>query len=172
MSSSVRAPIGVIVTALALFAAPVADAHVVLDKNEAPAASYFKAVLLVPHGCDGQPTTRIRLQLPDDIYVARPQQKPGWSVEIVKKALEKPVAGPHGKTITEKITDIIWSGGNLPDEFYEEFGVIVKLPDQPSGTKIAFPVIQQCAKGEHQWVAQPGATSGDPAPILTLTPKK
>jgi uncharacterized protein YcnI len=163
-----RAVIGAAVAFGIFGGANPANAHVVFDQNTAPAGGYFKAVLLVPHGCEASPTTTLRVQIPENIYVVRPQQKTGWDVQIVKKPLSPPVAGPHGKTITDKITEIIWSNGNLADEFYDEFGLIVKLPDQPAGTKLVFPVVQQCTKGESRWVSPPDVKDGTPAPVLIL----
>ena len=41
-----------------------ASAHVTLERQEAPVGSSYKAVLRVPHGCDGSPTTAIRVRVP------------------------------------------------------------------------------------------------------------
>lgn len=152
-----------------------AFAHAVFKQPNAPADSYFTADLLIPHGCDGMPTTKIRVQIPDDIYIVRPEEKPGWVIEIVKKPLATPMPGPHGKMITDKITDIVWSGGVVADAHYQSFGLIVKTPMRPSGSKIAFPVIQSCdngtQKGELRWVDAPDNKQGSPAPALIIMPK-
>ena len=36
-------------------------AHITLEKEEAPAESFYKAVLRVPHGCEGSATVKVRL---------------------------------------------------------------------------------------------------------------
>ena len=44
--------------ALAVAAAGAAQAHVTLETAEAPVGATYKAVLRVPHGCEGEATTR------------------------------------------------------------------------------------------------------------------
>jgi uncharacterized protein YcnI len=41
------------VVALAALAASAANAHVTLERRQAPVGSYYKAVFAVPHGCAG-----------------------------------------------------------------------------------------------------------------------
>jgi len=160
--------------AAALSATP-ARAHVELETDQAPAGSSYKAVLMVPHGCTGSPTVALRVQIPDGVVGAKPMPKPGWTVTTVVGKLAKPVER-EGTTITEDVREIDWSGGNLPDGFYDEFVFVASLPDQP-GAVLHFPVIQQCAKGTVRWIDIPaaGQTEDDvkaPAPALTLGPKR
>lgn len=155
-----------------------ASAHVVLDKREAVAGSYFKAVFRVSHGCTGQPTVRITVDLPDSIYTARPQPKPGWSISIEKKKLPQPVDIGHGKFIDEAVVRIIWEGGPLPDAYFDEFALQFKLPKSAPGNVLYFPAVQDCTEGSRSWSEIPmhgGASSGghahhlhSPAPSLTL----
>ena len=56
-----------------------AQAHAVLESKKAPAASTYKAVLRVGHGCEGSPTKSIRVQIPEGVIAVRPMPKPGWS---------------------------------------------------------------------------------------------
>jgi len=49
---------GAIVSAYAAFA------HVTLDTREAPVGAGYKAVMRVPHGCEGTATTAIRVRIP------------------------------------------------------------------------------------------------------------
>ena len=145
-----------------------AVAHVVLETREAPAGSYYKAVFRVPHGCGGSPTTAIAVTLPDGIMSAKPQPKPGWTLAVERQALPRPVAGPHGSTVSERVTRIAWSGGDLPDAWFDAFAIQVRLPDAAPGTVLRFPVEQTCAAGSRHWVGM-GETQGDPAPALRLT---
>ena len=157
-----------IAAALATAFSTAATAHVVLDTAEAPAGSYYKAVFRVPHGCDGSPTTAIAVTLPEGILVAKPQPKPGWTLNVDRQTLAAPVAGPHGSTITERVASIAWTGGDLPDAWFDEFAIQLRLPDAPPGTVIRFPVEQTCAVGARHWVGT-GETQADPAPALRLT---
>jgi hypothetical protein len=88
-------------------------------------------VLRVPHGCAGSPTVAVRVQLPHGITTVQPMRKPGWEIEIVREALDEPISDGHGGEITERVAEIHWTGGSLPDEFYDEFVFRTRLPDTP-----------------------------------------
>lgn len=67
-----------------------------------------------------------------------------------------------------------WSGGSLPDAYFDEFAIQLKLPDAAPGTIIYFPIVQTCEAGERRWVQVPEPGKDhlhDPAPALTLTAK-
>ena len=162
------------VAAILLASSP-AFAHVELQTNKAPAASSYKAVLMVPHGCAGSPTVGLKVQIPDGVIGTKPMAKPGWRVAVKTAKLAQPV-DIEGEKITEAVKEIDWSGGNLPDGLYDEFAFVANLPDKP-GTTIYFPAVQICAKGETRWIEIPaqGQSSDDlkaPAPSLTLGPKE
>jgi uncharacterized protein YcnI len=151
-----------------------AAAHATLERVEAPADSYYIAVIRVPHGCAGSPTLRLRVQIPDGVTGVKPQPKPGWQLAIVKARLDPPIVDGHGNSITETVTEVDWSG-RLPDEYFDQFLMNVKLPDKPGAT-LYWKVVQECEKGVHRWIEVPeaGKTARDykePAPALTLTPK-
>ena len=61
-------------------AAPPAPAHVTLERTQAPADSYYKAVLQVSHGCKGLPTLAVRVRIPEGVLSVKPQPKPGWTL--------------------------------------------------------------------------------------------
>jgi len=158
-----------------LLAATPALAHVELEKNTAPAGGDFKLVFMVPHGCAGSATVGLRVKIPDGVIKAKPMPKAGWTLTTVSEKLAQPVQY-YGKTLTEDVREIDWTDGNLPDDYYDEFTIVAKLPDKP-GAVIYFPVIQQCAKGESRWIEIPaqGQTGEDlkrPAPALILGPKQ
>jgi periplasmic copper chaperone A len=152
-----------------------APAHVTLETRQAAADSYYKAVLQVPHGCRESPTVRIRVRIPDGVTSVKPQPKQGWKVETTRTRLAKPLDAGHGRTITETVSEVSWSGGLLADEHFDEFKIMMKLPDRPGAT-LYFPVVQDCKEGVHRWIEIPekGKTAGElkePAPAVTLTPK-
>jgi periplasmic copper chaperone A len=60
--------------ALALSSA--ALAHVALEQKEAPIGASYKAVLRVPHGCDGSATQALRVRIPDGYLNVKPMPKP------------------------------------------------------------------------------------------------
>jgi uncharacterized protein YcnI len=162
--------------ALALIvSAAVASAHVVLTQRSAPADSYFRAAFTVPHGCDGEATTRVSIWLPESVLQAKPQVKAGWKIEIVRVKLDKIVDGPHGTKITERVAKVIFSGGHVPNDHFDEFVLQLRLPSE-LGT-LYFPVEQECATKRRSWseIPSPGQKSSDlenPAAALNVTPKQ
>jgi periplasmic copper chaperone A len=147
---------GLIAGACAL-AAPPAAAHVTLENTQAVTDSYYKATLRVPHGCKGSPTTRLRVRIPEGVTGVKPQPKQAWKLEIMP-------------------TEVAWSGGALADEHFDEFMMMVKLPDRPGAT-LYFPVVQECREGVHRWIELPAAGQSardlkEPAPALRLLPKQ
>jgi periplasmic copper chaperone A len=84
-----------------LSAAPPAAAHVTLEAQQAQAGAAYKAVFRVPHGCDGAPTVRLHVVLPEGSLDARPMPKPGWSLRTVRRPLAEPVPDGHGGEMRE-----------------------------------------------------------------------
>jgi uncharacterized protein YcnI len=156
-----------------------ASAHVMLETREAPVGASYKAVLRVPHGCDGAATTSIRVRIPEGIVAVKPMPKPGWTLDVVTGAYPKPFTVRGGK-VTKGVTEIAWSGGKLPDAYYDEFVFASAIGDElEAGQTIYFPVVQTCEKGVHRWIEIPTAAThsghgedGSPAPGLKLLPKR
>ena len=151
-------------------------AHITIENAQALTGSYHKITLKVGHGCEGNPTQRIRVQIPEGVVGVKTMQKPQWKTEVVKGKFATPIDDGHGRKITEGVKEVVWSGGRLPDENYDEFVMQVKLPDRPNET-LYFPVVQECTKGVHRWIEIPeaGRTSRDykePAPSVRLLPKQ
>src|SRR4051794_21629717 len=96
-----------------------AAAHATLEQQRAAVGSFYKAVIRVPHGCEGQPTLRVRVQVPEGVLAVKPMLKPGWELSVVRKPYAQPYQY-HGATLTEGIREVAWSG-KLPDENYDEF---------------------------------------------------
>jgi uncharacterized protein YcnI len=152
------------IAAIAVLSASPAFAHVSLEKGEAAVGSTYKAVLRVPHGCDGNATVSVRVQIPEGVISVKPQPKAGWDTTTVKGPY-KDTYELYGAKVTEGVTEITWAGGNLPDDFYDEFvfrGTIAASlkPD----TILYFPVIQTCTTGEEAWIEIP--VEGQPEPEL------
>jgi len=155
-----------------------AAAHVTLEQAEAPVGAPYKAVFRVPHGCDQSSTVRLTVRIPEGVIAVKPMVKPGWQIATMRGPYAKTYSFYHGATFSEGVTTVTWSGGNLPDAFYDEFVLSVFIAgDLSPGRMLYFPVVQTCERGEHQWVEvppadKPDAHLGDPAPGVMLTPKK
>ena len=155
--------------------APTAFAHTTLEQRQAAAGSYYKAVLQVGHGCKGSPTVALRVRIPEGVTSAKPQPKPGWKLAVKRTRLAKPVDAGHGRTIDEVVSEVAWTGGPLADTEFDEFRIMMKLPDRP-GTTLHVPVVQECQEGVHRWIELPDGNTPatelkEPAPALLLMPK-
>jgi periplasmic copper chaperone A len=154
-----------------------ASTHVTLEVKEAPVGAPYKAVLRVPHGCEGAATTAIRVRVPDGMIAVKPMPKPGWKIDTVKGKYAKTYSFFHGAKLSEGVTEVSFSGGKLPDDYYDEFVVTGFLAgDLEPGKVLYFPVVQECEKGVHRWIEIPaeGKSASDypePAPALKLVPK-
>lgn len=156
--------------ALTVLLASAASAHIVFAEPEAKPGAYYAGFLRVSHGCGDSPTHAIRVEIPEGVSIARPQPKPGWSLEIERTALATPIRAEGGHQITERVSAITWRG-ELPADQFDQFGIMMRLPEQ-SGI-IYFPVVQSCANGATAWsqIPPPGAAWGSvphPAPVLSL----
>lgn len=162
--------------AMMLAACGTASAHITLETSEAPLSSTYKAVLRVGHGCDGSPTIAIRVRIPDGMIAVKPMPKQGWELTTKIEPYPEPVKY-FEVMLTEGVREIAWTGGKLPDEWYDEFVFRGRLPDdEGAGTTLWFPVVQECEQGIHRWIEIPaeGKTADDyeePAPGLRLISK-
>jgi uncharacterized protein YcnI len=155
-----------------LIAPDLTAAHVYLENAEAPANGTYKAVLRVPHGCDGKATIGLRVQIPEGVIAVKPMPKPGWQLEIVKGKYERPY-DYFGSQLTEGVKEINWSGGELRDDFYDEFVFVGRLTNFAPGTVLTFPAVQECAGGVHRWIEIPAPGQDpdeldEPAPQLEI----
>ena len=156
----------------ALLIAPHLAAHVYLETAEAPANGTYKAVLRVPHGCDGEPTIGIgsRFRKGSSRSSRCPSPAGSWrrSRPSTRSAYDY-----FGAQLTEGVKEIEWSGGSLRDDFYDEFVFVGRLTDFAPGTVLNFPTVQQCAGAVHRWIEIPAAGQDpdeleEPAPQLTI----
>ena len=165
---------GAICAASLLVLAPVAAAaHVVFERPEAAAGASYRAVLRIGHGCDGAATTTVRVQIPEGVIGARPMPKAGWTLTTTKGPYAREYKQHHG-VVGAGVKEIVWSGGLLPDDHYDEFTFSAFVADAVvPGSTVYFPVAQECERGAHAWTEIPAA--GDdarklkaPAPALRI----
>jgi uncharacterized protein YcnI len=147
-----------------------AQAHITLEQDTARAGSYQKLTFRVGHGCDGSPTKGITVTMPESVIGAKPMPKAGWNIRLVEGKLAVSVES-HGQRIASAVREVNWSGGPLPDAYFDEFSVQVKLPAEPG--KLYFKIVQQCEKGSVAWDELPGEAGVKvkaPAPVLNVLP--
>lgn len=151
-----------------------ARAHVIANPNEGQAKSYLRTAFQVTHGCKGSPTVAVTIRMPDGVLSAKPMPKPGWTIDIKTRPLDHPVPGQHGFEIRNAVTEVTWQGGKLENAQFDEFVVMVGLPDR-AGETLYFPTIQTCEKGANNWLGIPAAGQSwhdlpEPAPFITVRP--
>lgn len=147
-------------------------AHVTLETSEAPAAATYKAVIRVPHGCKGQATHTVRVQVPEGLLGVKPMPKAGWTLTTQDGAYAT-AFDLHGKPVTAGVKEIVWSGGDLADAHYDEFVFRAHVSATLAGKSVAIPVVQDCAGASERWteLAAPGEDPHalkSPAPVLRV----
>jgi periplasmic copper chaperone A len=172
-ASKIIAVLAIITQASTLFA------HVVLEDQTALAGRSYKAILKVGHGCEGSPTTAIRVTIPDGFTGAKPMSKAGWKLDIKTAKLAVPYDN-HGKQVTEDVSEISWTAISkdswLAEAYYDEFILRGGLPSEVGeGAAMWFKVLQTCDKGRNDWSQIPasGVDTKDvksPAALLEIIP--
>ncbi|CAB4626591.1 unannotated protein [freshwater metagenome] len=120
---------GALIVGAVVLANP-ASAHMGVDVHGATmTAGKGATIFLRPgHGCDGDATNTITVEIPSGVTGVKPQQKAGWDTAF------------DGKTIT-------WSGGALPDSQFDDFGIKLTWPKLDAAVKsqaIYFKTVQIC----------------------------
>ncbi len=82
-----------------LGAAGGAQAHVIIQPKTAPPGAQQMLRFVVGHGCDGQPTTGLRVDFPAGVDQIRPRPKAGWSLAV--------------QSSKDGAAELVWSGGVL-----------------------------------------------------------
>ncbi|MEE2943702.1 MAG: DUF1775 domain-containing protein [Pseudomonadota bacterium] len=148
------------------------NAHASLEVKEAPQNTNYKAVMRIPHGCDGQATQSVSITIPEGVINTKPMPKAGWELttEVGAYAKTYEYHGPR----SEGVQKITWTG-NLENDHYDEFVFRARITDAfAPGEVIYFPTVQLCADGSQEWVELPvkgkeGERLKKPAPSLTVT---
>lgn len=159
------------VAAVLSLGAPSASAHVGVEPVGEPVAGTTTVLAFSwNHGCDGEATTAIRIQIPESVTTVYPTMHPGWTIETVP-------AAPSGLRTTHDETDaiaeVVYTAVTpVPDGFRDVIELQVALPDTP-GETLSFPTIQECGTTETAWIEVPadGQSADDlgaPAPSVDL----
>jgi periplasmic copper chaperone A len=155
--------------------AHVAHAHPSLQVREAAVGAPYRAVMSIPHGCEGSATLTVRVQVPEGVIGVKPMPKPGWTVSTVRGPYARSYPYYHGQTLSEGVKEIAWTG-RLLDEHFDEFTFAGFLANTLlPGSTVHFPTTQECEKGAHRWVEIPASGQdahalASPAPGLKLLP--
>jgi uncharacterized protein YcnI len=173
MQRTTRLAVGLVAGLLStLLFAGVASAHVTVQPPEAEEGGFTKLTFRVPNERPDSATVGLRVQLPQDSPFAFVSVKPkqGWTYDAVETTLATPLE-VEGETVTEAVSEISWTGGQIGPGQFDEFEISVgPLPEGVE--ELFFPAIQIYDNGEQvAWIEEPTA-SGDepelPAPELKL----
>jgi uncharacterized protein len=163
--------------AVALAALP-AGAHVSITPSSAPKGGFQVLSFNVPNEEADANTVKLEVTIPtkNPIAFVSYQPMPGWTVEVQKTTLAKPVTTDDGQ-ITEAVSKITWTatGEGLAPGQFDLFTISAgPLPTKPN--KLTFKAVQTYSNGEVvNWIQQTvkGAPEPErPAPTLTLTAAK
>jgi uncharacterized protein YcnI len=152
-----------------------ASAHVSASVSDASAGAFTVATFSVPHGCDGSPTTKIEIQVPESVLSVTPTRNPYYDVESTITQLDEPTTDAHGNEVTERTSSISYTANDpLPDGQRDTFELSFQVPDA-EGETLAFPTIQTCEKGETRWIEVPADGQDaeeleSPAPSFVILP--
>lgn len=161
------------VLAVGWLGAGAASAHVSPDKTEVSAEAYTDVQLLVPHGCDGEATNKVEVQVPAQLLSASPDVIPGWKATVETEPLDTPITDENGAEITERDSVISWTaepGNELLDGQRLHFGVGFQAPDAV-GETMFFKTIQTCDGATAEWVTEwdgSGEEPDKPAPAVMI----
>lgn len=167
-------PALVIVLALGGVAGPAAG-HVGGTPSDATAGASTVLTLTVGHGCDGSPTTRLEVQVPESVLSVTPTRHPLWDVQVTEVDLEEPATDAHGNEVTRRTDRVTWTARTpLPDGVRDTVELAFQVPDA-AGDVLAFPTVQECAEGETAWVEVPAEGQDpheleQPAPMFEVLP--
>jgi len=141
-----------------------AQAHVSLASGPGAAAKTQKITFGVGHGCEGLDTVKVRVEIPAGVTSVRPLFSDFGRPTVIK----------NGTTITA----VEWAkadGDRLDgDDAYYEISIRARVPDA-AFTQLQFNVTQTCRDAAGNpvtvpWDQGPGTTTGNPAPLLVVTP--
>jgi uncharacterized protein YcnI len=132
-----------VLTGLALAGPAPAGAHVSSQEQPPVAAGAPTPVTFsFDHGCDGQPTTYLRVEIPEGVTDVTPQDPAGW-------------------TSTSSADELRWDGGSVPSGQEASFTATMTFT-VADGTVVHFPTIQGCPTAENAWIQIPDAANPEP----------
>ncbi len=159
-----------IAATVATVAVPAATAHIGPSPSSAPAGQTTIVGFTVGHGCEGSPTRQVTIQIPAGVTATKPKPKAGWRITIKRGTLPTPVKDFNGNTVTKGVLEVTWSGGRLPDAYFDTFELRLGMPNTP-GKTLYFKTVQRCVKGVNRWIEIPvkgKAEPDSPAPGVAL----
>ena len=175
--TTIRRRVATVLAALALgLAATTATAwaHVTISPDTAAkGASDLQLTFRVPNEEAAADTTELQVYFPVDDPIASVlvEPTPGWTETVTTIDLATPIVTDDG-SITQVVSSITWTGGQIKPGQYQGFNVIFgQLPTNTG--QIVFKALQTYSNGDVvRWIdlTVPGQPDpAHPAPVLALT---
>jgi periplasmic copper chaperone A len=118
-----------------------AGAHLESSPSQVAPGASATITFTVAHGCAGSPTTKVRMKVPATLKDVTVRPPKGWTGSIA------------GSVAT-------FSGPPIPAKSATSFKVSFTAPKTVG--VLMFPSIQQCSKGENDWIERPLANGKEP----------
>jgi uncharacterized protein YcnI len=158
-----------LVAASLLVMPAVAQAHVSLHPNTVPAGSFPTLYIRVPNEETSANTTKVAVQFPPGFIDVSTGYLPGWKVTKKTRKLATPVTTDTG-TVSEEVSEVVWSGGKFPPETFLNFQISTTIPDGDAGKTLTFKTVQTYDNGKvDHWIGP--ADADQPAPTINVTAK-
>ncbi|HWS52218.1 MAG TPA: YcnI family protein [Microbacterium sp.] len=144
-----------------VLATPIAaGAHVGVSPDELAAGDHGVLTFSFSHGCDGSPTTALRVTMPEGLSSAAPTLDGDWVIDI-ERGDDALVSAVTYTAVTP-----------VPNDMRGAVSMSVGLDDDTPET-LAFPVEQRCVDGTTEWIeiAEDGEDPHSldaPAPVVTV----
>jgi len=126
-----------------------AQAHIIIEGFQGRANYNEFLTLMVPHGCGASDTTALRMRIPANVPLFVPEEKAGWTTELIMRKLDEPITRGN-QTITEVYDEVIWRG-HLPTAHLGVFKFLARITG-PVGSVVPFRVIQICGEEQDRWI--------------------
>ena len=167
-----RACVTMAVGVTGLVAQPIAHAHISIASGVGIANTTQEVTFGVGHGCAGDDTYKVRIEIPAGVTSVRPLRSDFGRVSVEKDA-------------TGIITAVVWQKSDVDalesDIAYYKLVVRMKLPDQPFKS-LYFPAHQTCRSASGtlsivDWIGLPtdapvDGAAAEPAAPLPLIPAR
>jgi uncharacterized protein YcnI len=146
-----------------------AQAHVSMHPNTLPAGSFPTIDIRVPNEETSANTTKVAVQFPPGFIDVSTGYLPGWKVQKKTRKLATPVKTDTG-SVSEEVSEVVWSGGKFPPETFLDFPISTTIPDGDAGKTLTFKTVQTYDNGKvTHWIGPP--SSDTPAPTVNVTQK-
>ncbi len=139
-------------TIAALAVAGPASAHIDTDPPSVQAGATNTVGFIVKHGCDGSPTVKVEIEMPDGSTGIKGVNEAGFTTSVA------------GQVVT-------FVGGSLADDTEQAFKVTFTAPTTTGDLPVK--LIQTCTVGSLEWISLQESGQPEPehpAPILKVTP--